>query len=92
MLKQLLLPLGDLAQLVLACTYCGTEITFDVQRGLPDAKPKDRPSAMPAECPVCSQPFEGPVQKRAEALLKTIKSLYDNDKASRITFRLKPED
>ena len=79
MQKQSLLLLDDLAQLVLACADCGTEITFGVQRGLPEAKPTQRLSAMPGECPVCFQPFDASVREGAEALLRTIKSLYDAD-------------
>jgi hypothetical protein len=91
MRKQLLLSLDDLEQLVLACADCGTEITFGVQRGLPEAKLTQRLSAMPGECPVCSHAFDASIREGAEALLRTIKSLYDADRASRIIFRLKPE-
>jgi hypothetical protein len=90
MRKQLLLSLDDLEQLVLTCADCGTEITFDIQRGLPEAKPTQRLSAMPGECPVCSHTSDASVREGAEALLRTIKSLYDADRASRIIFRLKP--
>ena len=91
MQKQSLLLLDDLAQLVLACADCGTEITFGVQRGLPEANPTQKLSAMPGECPVCFHAFDASVRDGVEALLRTIKSLYDADSASRIIFRLKPE-
>ena len=91
MRKQLLVSLDDLEQLVLACADCATEITFGVQRGLPEAKPTQRVSAMPEECPVCSHTFDASVREGAETLLRTIKSLYDADRASRIIFRLRSE-
>jgi hypothetical protein len=90
MRKQILLSLDDLEQLVLACADCETEIAFDIQRGLPEAKPTQKLSAMPGECPVCSQTFDASVREGAEAILRTIKSLYDADRANRIIFRLKP--
>jgi hypothetical protein len=91
MRKQSLLLLDDLEQLVLACADCATEITFSVQRGLPEAKPSQDGRAMPGECPVCFHAFDASVREGVEALLRTIKSLYDTDSASRIIFRLKPE-
>lgn len=47
--------------------------------------------AVPILTVLCSHAFDASVREGAEALLRTIKSLYDADSASRIIFRLKPE-
>jgi hypothetical protein len=88
MLRELLVPLSDLQFIVMACTACKAEITFDLLYEV--GSKAQRASATPHTCPACDARFDQRGEEMIDALRKAFKAILSQDSMT-VSFRVRPD-
>ena len=87
MLKELLVPLSELTNVVMTCTRCNSDVTFNLLLEKQNPNPMAKTSATPELCPVCEVKYNQHAQVAIDNLRNAYKELTA-DKSLTVSFRI----
>ena len=88
-LRELLVPLSDLRHVVITCTKCKTDITFDLLLEW-NGPPMSKTTATPQQCPACEAHFDQQAQESLDAMRKAYQCIM-KQKSIVFSFRVRME-
>jgi hypothetical protein len=90
MLKELQVPLAELTSVVITCTRCKSDVTFNLLLEKQNPNPMAKTSATPEMCPVCEVKYSQHAQLAVDSLRDAYKELIA-DKSLTVSFRVRSD-
>lgn len=87
-IRELSIPLSDLKRVVITCTRCQSETTFDLLLAKQNPDPMAKTTATPEVCSVCETPFPQHAQESVDALREAFRGVDNEKKSLTVAFRI----